>query len=272
MQRSTVWLLSAAAAAAVAIAAASVGSDGARAQEAPAEPPAQASAAPTAVSEETLRDVEVMRRVLVREALGGGSARQGHEYAAAWLTYHGTSTSEAYVVAGDGATFLLRTSDPVSASRETAKDDARDAGPSAWDEAEAELAGRPRAVRVRQEPDTYDAAKVAALRERVLRQLAEFGHRIRGLAAGSRLTVVVIGGPRGKYVAVTPRADSTGAAGAITDEFGRLQSRAVAVLLDGASSPATVLTIRVDLADCQAYSRGTLDFDGFRRRAVIGAY
>src|SRR5262245_21826412 len=84
------------------------------------------SAPASSVDAETLKDVEIMRRVLVCEGLGSRS------FATSWvnnggndvtpLTYsysYSPSYAEAFVVPGQGATFVLRTSDPVTAPRGT---------------------------------------------------------------------------------------------------------------------------------------------------------
>jgi hypothetical protein len=199
MRNSTLWMLAASAAVAVACVA-----GGAAAQDAPAKPAAQA------VTADTLNDVEVMRVVLMREGLAPGTPSNPHnEYNVAWTAASGVSSSEAFVVAGDGATFVLRTSDPVAPSAAEPKTGEATPEPSAWDQAEAELAGRPRMVRTRVTFDRYDAAKVEALRGRILEQLAKYGHKVRGLGPDGHLTVVVVGARRSaNFVAVTPGSTS----------------------------------------------------------------
>lgn len=227
-----------------------------------------AAAAPSA---DTLRDVEVMRRVLVREGLKSGAAGGG-SYAywvgASALTSAGGS-SEAYLVAGDGATFLLRTSDPVAPGPASDRTAAETKQPSAWDEAEAEMEGRPRrtpVARVAGELPRYDAAKVEALRLRLLDQLATYGSRIRGLAPADRITVIVTGSGMQHLTTVAPSPET----GGVAESAGRLLRDVY--LVSAAAARPTVLTLRVSVADCQSFAAGSLDAEGFRRRAVISAY
>src|SRR5262245_3558157 len=102
----------------------------------------EASAArASSVEADTLKDVEIMRRVLVREALGTRS------YVSSWVNNGGTdvtpltysysyaaSCAEAFVVPGQGATFILRTSDPVTAPRGVDTPSESKPAPTAWDE------------------------------------------------------------------------------------------------------------------------------------------
>lgn len=272
MRSSTMWMLAGTAVFAVACV-----TGGAAAQE-EAGAPAGAAAA-TAVTETTRRDVEVMRRVLVKEGLGTtpDSVRTDARDVSVqfWATVPRPSPSDAYVIAGDGVTFVLRTSDPVAPSRGAQKETAGTTDPSAWEQAEAEMEGRQRAQRVRSRADRYDAGKVDALRTRVLEQLARYGSRIRGLASTDHLTVVVEGG--GPYsLRLNDRLITTTDAAGNLDVAALDRPRAVTALgyVTGAAGAdaSTVLTIRVSLADCQAFARNELDLDTFRRRAVISAY
>jgi hypothetical protein len=210
-----------------------------------------------------------MRLVLVKEGMNGLPRADD---TVMWVSANVPNASEAYVVAGDGATFVLRTSDPVAPAKNAPKEGETATEPSAWDEAEAELAGRPRTVRVRLAADRYDAAKVDALRDRILAQLGKFGHKVRGLSATDHLTVVVVGAARAAYTVTAQPAPS----GTVVDATGRLLERSLAlghygVGGSGAGS-ATCLTIRVTLADCQACANGSMDAAEFRRRASIAAY
>src|SRR5262245_29286527 len=93
------------------------------------------------VDADTVKDVEIMRRVLVREALGSRGPYS------TWVTYgdgggsaapgsysYGSSCAEAFVVPGQGATFILRTSDAVTAPRGTDEPAGTAPAPTAWDE------------------------------------------------------------------------------------------------------------------------------------------
>ena len=238
--------------------------DDARAQE----PPRTESAS---VDRATLdRDLEIMRRLLAREGLGVSDARlttTGESQAFKVFLTNTDSAVEAFHVAGDGALFLVRTSDAVAAPPgEVIDDTAPKPARTAWDEIADEVEGRPRVPaagnRKRRDP-SYDAQKVEALRARILEQLAKNGDRIRGLGAEDCLTVVVTGGAQLQYGAVHSPvviAQTPGSLG-IHD-----------YVLQSGRTGRSVLTIRVKVADCRRSAKGEIDLDEFRRRAVIAAY
>lgn len=224
------------------------------------------------------RDLEVMRRLLAREGLGAGvpvAVRAGEvKYVYSWGA--ADRSADAFHVRGDGALFLLRTSDAVApAPGEPREEAAPEKAPTAWDEITAELEGRPRPgdrgihdyvnrkLGARRE---YDAQKVEALRNRILEQLARFGDRIRGLGEGEHLTVVVSGGgsPVPDVAAVL--------GGRVLGNDGTTQVFVNPQTGAATSADRSVLTIRVRVADCRRAAKGEIDLDEFRRRAVVAAY
>ena len=230
-----------------------------------------ASARASSVDADTLKDVEIMRRVLVREALGARSGptvalRYGEALSTSLGWAGGTSYGEGFVVPGQGATFILRTSDAVTAARgaDTPADSAP--APTAWDEESAALDGKiVRAARA-QFATTFDAAKVEALRGRVLDQLAKFGAKIRGLAATDSLTVIVQGGVGRALVPVT-------SSSATDNDAATALLRTTMVYASSAAPEArTVLVIRASVSDCKAAADGSLGADEFKRRAAIASY
>lgn len=263
MRSSLVWLLVGASS----VGACVVGNFGgvpASAQEAP-------QARPSDVSDETIKDVEVMRRVLVREGLATRSS--ANVVTADRIDFYvtngwgGVSASEAFVVPGQGATFVLRTSDSVAPPK--GGDDAAAASPekpSAWDEEAAALDGKPVTTRAARRANRYEAAKVDALRTRVLDVLAKYGQKVRGLAPNDRLTVIVVGSSGGGGTVVEPQTVSS------NDEQARLVYRSVLALSGRSSDGRTVLVMSASVADCQAAASGTLAGDEFRRRASVSAY
>jgi hypothetical protein len=254
------------AAGAVATGACVVGSVAAvRAQEASA-------ARATTVDADTLKDAEIMRRVLVREALGSrnntGAVVYQTDYAhasnVAWN--YGTSYAECFVVPSQGATFILRTSDPVNAPRGGDEPSAAASEPTAWDEEAAALDGKPVRVKRSAKIAGFEAAKVEALKNRVLEQLAKFGAKIRGLAASDSLTVIVQGGVGRALVPVT----SGGAPD--TDTSAAMLRTVMVYASNGTPEARTVLVIRATVADCKAAAEGSIAADEFKRRAAISAY
>lgn len=250
------------------------------------------------VAADTLKDMETMRRVLVREALGArpSDARIALYGTAGQTAYSGTvAPADAIFVPGHGATFILRTSDPVAPPPGSGRS-ATPAQRSVWEE-EAAALDRPTTAGVWASHEgralwndgvrvltagtfsTYDALKVGALRDRVLEQLATYGSRIRGLGATERVSVVVIGGPAGITLpvetVVNPAPDTTGAVppASAADPVTRRGQRAIGGTIMVASvGGGTTLTISVSVADCDAAAKGTLSRDEFRRRAVVSQY
>jgi len=218
------------------------------------------------------RDLEIMRRLLAREALAAGTANR--DPSSRYAVFHSPPNVtdravEAFHVKGDGALFLVRTSDAVAPSPGGAEEGGG-AKPeaTAWDRIAEEMDGGPRRIYdfVRDRSARYDAAKVEALRDRILEQLAKYGGRLRGLDAADHLTVVVTGGASAGQTVVV-----TGTTGTVVQDDGTRDLRALA-LGDRPVADRTVLTIRVALADCRPSANGGGDLAEFRRRAVIAAY
>jgi hypothetical protein len=256
MRASLVCLVLAAASAAACV----VGSLGAQAQE-----------PRSAATEDTVKDVEVMRRVLVREGIGSRTsaalASVGGQnldvYVAGWGGLGGAS--EAFVVRGQGATFVLRTSDAVSPGKGGEEPSGGAGAPSAWDEECAAVEGKTVSPTARRRASRYDAQKVDALKTRLLDALSKYGQKVRGLASSDRLTVIVVGGAGASIVEPTTVA---------TTEDGKSVLRAAAYtsLWTHPGGEKTVLTLTVSVGDCQAAGAGSMSADDFRRRAVVSAY
>ena len=221
-------------------------------------------AGPAVVSEETAKDVEVMRRVLVREAIAGRVNVSGEWNYEFLVSDRGASVSEAFVVAGQGGTIVLRTSDAVSAGR--GADDAAPGAdkPSAWDEEAAALEGKVSAAKPRRRANRYDAAKVDALKGRVLDALAKYGQKIRGLGASERIVVIVVGGNGGNGLFYEPQIVSS-------NEDGKTALRTV-LATTARGGELTVLTMSVAVGDCQAAASGSMNAEEFKRRAVVAGY
>ena len=230
-----------------------------------------ASARASSVDADTLKDVEIMRRVLVREALGArGNVATVLQYgdnnvptAVGWN--YGTSCGEGFVVPGQGATYILRTSDPVTSPRGTDEPSETATEPTAWDEEAAALDGKVVRPPRRAKTTGFEAAKVDALRNRVLDQLAKYGAKIRGLAATESLTVIVQGGVGRTLVPVTTSGAQNSDAALATLRLGLYAA-------SGATDARTVLVIRATVADCKAAADGSISADEFRRRAAISSY
>jgi hypothetical protein len=227
----------------------------------------------SSVDEDTLKDAEIMRRVLVREALGSrnalspvlhygesGSTNLGWSYGAS------AAYAECFIVPAQGATFILRTSDPVTGPRGTEEPAAATPEPTAWDEEAAAIDGKPVRPKRSAKGAGFEAAKVEALRNRVIEQLAKYGAKIRGLAPSDSLTVIVQGGA-GRLTA--PVAVTSNGAPDVSAELVRTATLRLGYVN---AEARTVLVIRATVADCKAAADGSISADEFRRRAAISSY
>ena len=236
-----------------------------RAQEA-------AASRASSVDGDTLKDAEIMRRVLVREALGsrGNLAPVVHYGDAGGASIgwsYGTSYAECFIVPAQGATFLLRTSDPVSAPPGSEEPTAATPEPTAWDEEAAAVDGKPVRPKRFVKGAGFEAAKVEALRNRVLEQLAKYGAKIRGLAPSDSLTVIVQGGVGRVVTAPIVTTTNGGQDGTQTALLRAMQYNSTASV-----EARTVLVIRATVADCKAAADGSLSADEFKRRAAVTSY
>jgi hypothetical protein len=258
MRGSLLWLVMGAASVGACVVG-TLGGSPAAAQDAP-------SGRASSVGEETGRDVEIMRRVLVREGLATRAAGvytgQGGEAVRLFTSMAG-GISEAFVVPGQGATFILRTSDCVAPSKGDEVGSSTDK-PTAWDEEAAAVDGRNAGLTTStvRRGGHYDAAKVEALQARVLDVLARNGQKIHGLAGSDRLTVLVVGGGGARSDFVYPTAIGEGKTATVIAAAHGWQ----------AVEARSVLAIHVSVADCQAAANGSLSTEEFRRRATVAAY
>ena len=216
------------------------------------------------------RDVEVMRRILAREALGSRSGPTAHEYRneSGFLMYtnvaNAATVAEGYFVDGHGAVFLLRTSDPVTPPSQPAAD-GREEPDTLWDRTVADVEGRPTRMPKFDfpNPNAYDAEKVRALEDRILTQLARFGDRMTELHDDESVVVIVTGGPVSTM--------HTTAVDALTRATGADRPRPhVVVATSGATRSAR--TLRVRMRDVRAVARSGAAADALRPHTVIHAY
>ncbi len=218
-----------------------------------------------------VRDVEVMRRILAKEALGATS-RTDPMATVAWharyaldraTQFGGSGSSEAFFVEGQGAIFILRTSDPVTppTGDPTATPEEK---PTLWDSTLADVEGHPRRYQKADQNEQFDREKVRSLEDRILTQFARFGARMSGLRAQDSITVVVVGRGGGRSaVAYLNAFYGPG------DESEPDESPAT-VYLSGTGR--SVRTIRVGMGDIQSVANSGGGAEALRARATIQAY
>jgi hypothetical protein len=237
--------------------------------------PSQAQDAPLAEARDTtrdvaraVRDVEVMRRILAKEALGATQTAHG-AYLLANAFYSdsslvGNGSAEAFFVEGQGAVFLLRTADAVTPSTPE-KSEPQSEPETLWDRTVADVEGRPRRndPRVVRLGAVFDAEKVRALEDRVLEQFAKFGPQMSEIRRGETVVVIVTGGAR----ATTDLTVS--AVEALSDRDDPVASTVQRLRV---RPGRTVRTICIRMSDIHDVARSNGGAAALRERATIRAF
>jgi hypothetical protein len=166
---------------------------------------------------------------------------------------------------GYGAVFFLNVGFPLLAPpKPEPKKEQRETS-STWEEARQELYGQRGEPKLSAAPgEEYDQDKVDRLKESILESLKN-GSNIRDLKADDSITVCVFGvAGRSGRVQSTARRTSTPTP----------LENYVYVIGDGKGGRArgTILTVRVRKSDAEAFAKGKLDLDEFRKKAKISAY
>jgi hypothetical protein len=201
------------------------------------------------------QDLEIMRRILEREALG-----QTQEQVF-FLGYNpSTAGAEAFFLPGGGALFVLRTSQSVAPGPNAGKKANEE--PTMWEKVKGELDGKP--VVTPEEASKYDRDWVETLQRKVLDSLASNVANMSQLEGSAPITVVVKGGPapgskQSGYLEVGVRSVL------LSDQFRK-------GVVASVGPDCTVLSLRITMADAQAYAAGKLTLPEFRSRALIAQY
>jgi len=166
---------------------------------------------------------------------------------------------------GYGAVFFLNVSFPFLAppKAEPKKEQAETS--STWEEARQELYGQRGEPKLSAAPgEEYDQEKVDKLKDSILESLNN-GSNIRDLKADDSITVCVFGvaGRSGKVQSTARRTPAPTPLANYAYAFGDSK---------GGRTRGTVLTVRVRKSDAEAFAKGKLDLDEFRKKAKISAY
>ncbi len=218
------------------------------------------------------RDLEVMRRILEREAFG----RTG-DYAALENLLSGIGSAgrgEGLYIPGDGALFLFRVGLPLVDDAPAPPDGKGDAEPTLWDRVQAEVEGK--SIPEKGAKKAFDPERVEALKSKLLETLAKYGGNVRQVSDEEHLTVVVRshGGPT-VYSSNQGEKDSDDAT--VFYKLGQFDERRgdLATTYLGrfpGSGPSSVLVIRITRADAEAFAAGSIDMGALRKRAKIVQY
>lgn len=235
------------------------------------------------------KDVETMRRLLDKTIApparkSGSTIPLFSAHDSAWIG----GGSEAYYARGGGFVYTGSVSVPLfpaDTSKQQADSNARKE-PSAWDEARAEVEGRPSPRRVREVQ--FDTKEVDAMKEAVIRAMGSYAGNIRGLGDDEWVTVILRGrsnvtldlntrrGNAKGSASVGDGADAAPAAEPVAESEFRYLAFAgdleYSVFGSGGEGGRTVLTLSVQRKDCDAFASGSLKYEDFAQRVKTTQY
>jgi hypothetical protein len=214
-------------------------------------------------------DLAVMARIFAKAIAGKPDDEQKIRTAMGIDVFFMSETSPLrnLYLDGYGALFMLDVNYPLLAPlAKTEEGKEKPPGDSAWQEARQELYGQsgdddP----VPYAGEAYSAEKVNNLKDALLQALKD-GTNIRNLKPDDSITVCVFGCASARSGLLKQQARSRmGGQGEMT-LVGRTMGQ------DGAAPHGTVMTIRVKKADVDAFAKGNLNPDEFRKKASIAIY
>ena len=168
---------------------------------------------------------------------------------------------------GYGAVFMLHAGFPLVAPPKAEARKEKTETSSTWEEARQELYGQPGSAKtLAASVEEYDEEKVSQLKDALLEALKNAAN-IRDLKPDDSVTICVFGGAgTGRsQVRSTTKRGATPSADVDTHVW---------VLGDhsAGTSRGTILTIRVKKTDADAFAKGKLTLEEFRKKAKIAAY
>ena len=234
------------------------GSKGARVLVVPAEQ------LPSETISDLEEDLTVMARVLEKSL--DSKDRQPTALGIDVLTFSGGSAQHLYV-GGHGAIFNLRVKFPLSApTAEKTKTNSDDDVSSTWEDAKRDVFGRSGGFEkgfLKQldgsPKEDYDADKVEKLKDSIVESLKHATH-IRHVKPDERVTVVVTTAAGGPFELRIKNTLSRAGVISRVDES-REKTR-----------PESVLTIQAKKSDIDAFAKGKLDSDAFRKKVTMMTY
>jgi len=215
-------------------------------------------------------DLAVMSRILEKAASERAGGHGGQPYGATAMGIDvfytpAASPLRSLYLDGYGALFILNVGFPLLPPPHAEGQQEKQEANSDWEDAKQELYGQRgvgRALNAASEP--YDEERVNRLKEGLLESLKN-ATNIRGLKPDDSITVCVFGGPSSgqpKAKAYVRRSTGSGQAGIEVLESGRV----------GGPMRQTIMTIRVKKSDADAFAKGAITQEAFRKRAHVVAY
>jgi hypothetical protein len=162
---------------------------------------------------------------------------------------------------GYGALFMMKVDFPLLAPP-TVKEDQKEKPPtdSTWDQARRELYGSPENSSFVRDADQYDADKVAKLKNALL-EAFKSAVNVRNLKPDDLITVCVFGGAGQRVV------EQTASDAAKLDKGGT-----TTISIENAPGRGSILTMRAKKSDVDAYAKGKLTLEEFRKKTVQTIY
>jgi len=213
-------------------------------------------------------DLTVMARILEKAA---GAKSDGPATAAGIeiLSFNRPTAPRVFYIDGYGAMFVLNVKYPLLAPAKKDEQSRTNETSSEWEKAREEVYGRRGPlddVRLQAAGgEEFDAPRVEKLRSQLIDDLAN-AKNIRHLKADDYVTVVVLGGGGGRTGA--------GAGGVVRRESGgRGGGRNVEVFATSVEpGAASTMTLRAKKSDIDAFAKGKLDAEEFRKKVAVQVY
>jgi hypothetical protein len=215
-------------------------------------------------------DLAVMSRILEKAASERAGGRGGQPYGAMAMGidvfYAPAATPlRSLYLDGYGALFMLNVGFPFLPPPQAEGQQEKPEVNSDWEDAKQELygpRGGGRALAAPSEP--YEEERVNRLRDGLLESLKN-ATNIRGLKPDDSITVCVFGGPSSGQ----PKARTY-----VKRSAGSSEARTAVAGSGWAGSPArqTIMTIRVKKSDADAFAKGAMTLEAFRKRAHVVNY
>jgi hypothetical protein len=221
-------------------------------------------------------DLAVMAHILEKAASERAGGHGGQPYGATAMGIYvfytpAASPLRSLYLDGYGALFMLNVGYPLLPPPHAEGQQEKPEANSDWEDAKQELYGQPRGGRALvASAEPYDEERVNRLREGLLESLKN-ATNIRGLKPDDSITVCVFGGPSWgqlKTMTYVKRGTGPGEARSAREPRG-----AVAVSgRDGSPMRQTIMTIRVKKSDADAFAKGAMTQEAFRKRAHVVSY
>jgi hypothetical protein len=212
-------------------------------------------------------DLAVMSRILEKAASERAGRRPYGATAMGIDVFYTPASSplRSLYLDGYGALFMLNVGYPLLRPPKAEGQQEKTEANSDWEDAKQELYGQPGGARITAAPgEPYDEERVNRLKEGLLESLKN-ATNIRGLKSDDLITVCVFGGPSSSQ----PRAKAF-----VKRSTGSREGRSAVARSGPIGSPMrqTIMTIRVKKSDADAFAKGEMTLEAFRKRAHVVSY